>query len=50
MRATVITYCFFPKVINLIMFRIDGIVTIASETIKIKSKLKFDIPYCISYL
>lgn len=50
MRATVITYCFFLKVINLIMFRIDGIVTIASEAIKIKSKLKFDIPYCISYL
>ena len=32
------------------MFKIDGIVTIISETIISKSKSKFDPPYFISYL
>lgn len=42
-------YLFFDF-INLIVFRIDGIVTIVSATITIKSKCKFDTPNPISYL
>ena len=40
----------FFNLINLAIFKIDGMVIIINATIKIKSKSKFDTPYLISYL